>query len=237
MKPLIGISTNLSTNSYGQPIVLLQQSYVRAIVNAGGVPVLIPSAIAEDGWDALYASLDGILLSGGGDMALDHFSGDPHPRIDDVDSARDSVELKMLNAAASDGKPFLGICRGCQVMNVAFGGTLYTHIPDQLPGALDHSYPGNMRTVLVHQVKIEEGTRIAEIFGDPIIRVNSLHHQGLKDIPPALRVAGYAPDGLAEAIELPDHPFGLAVQWHPEWLTDQEGTRNLFRKFVDAAGK
>jgi len=237
MKPLIGISTNLSTNSYGQPIVLLQQSYVRAIVNAGGVPVLIPSAIAEDGWDALYASLDGILLSGGGDMALDHFSGDPHPRIDDVDSARDSVELKLIHAAAEDGKPFLGICRGCQVMNVAFGGTLYTHIPDQLPGALDHSYPGNMRTVLVHQVKIEEGTRIAEIFGDPIIRVNSLHHQGLKDIPPALRVAGYAPDGLAEAIELPDHPFGLAVQWHPEWLTDQEGTRNLFRKFVDAAGK
>ena len=138
---------------------------------------------------------------------------------------------------AADGKPFLGICRGCQLMNVALGGTLYTHIPAQLPGALDHSYPGKLRTVLVHPVKIEEGTHMAEVFGEPLIHVNSLHHQGLKDIAPSVRVTGVAPDGLVEAIELPDHPFGLAVQWHPEWLTDQAGTRNLFRKFVEAAEK
>lgn len=235
MKPIIGITTYNSTNSFGQPLVMLQQSYVRAVWQAGGVPVLIPALVAEAGWDDLYARLDGILFSGGGDIALEHFVGDPHPRIDEVDPARDAVELKLLNAAATDGKPFLGICRGCQVMNVALGGTLYTHIPDQLSGALDHAYPGNMRTVLVHEVKIEEGTRTAEIFGEPIIKVNSLHHQGLKDIPANVRVAGYAPDGLVEAIELPDHPFGVAVQWHPEWLTDQAGTRNLFKKFVEAA--
>ena len=237
MKPLIGITTNNTTNSYGQPIVMVQQSYIRAVMQAGGVPVLIPSSIADDGWDAAYSRLDGILFSGGGDISLDYFPGDAHPRIDDVDLDRDSVELKMIQTAASDGKPFLGICRGCQVMNVAFGGTLYTHIPDQLPGALDHNYPGNMRTALVHEVKIEEGTHVAEIFGNPIIKVNSLHHQGLKDIAPSLRVAGHAPDGLVEAVELPEHPFGLGVQWHPEWLTDQESTRSLFRKFVDAAGK
>ena len=236
MKPLIGITTYNTTNSYGQPIVLLQQSSVRAVIQAGGVPVLIPSSIAEDGWDAVYSRLDGILFSGGGDISLDYFQGDVHPRIDDVDLERDSVELKMIQAATSDGKPFLGICRGCQVLNVALGGTLFTHIPDQLPNALDHSYPGNMRTVLVHEVKIEEGTLVAEIYGEPIIKVNSLHHQGLKDIAPSLRAAGHSPDGLVEAVELPDHPFGLAVQWHPEWLTDQEATRNLFRKFVQAAG-
>ena len=237
MKPLIGITTNTTTNSYGQPIVMVQQSYIRAVMQAGGVPVLIPSSIAEDGWDAVYSRLDGILFSGGGDISLDYSPGDPHPRIDDVDLERDSVELKMIQTAASDGKPFLGICRGCQVMNVALGGTLYTHIPDQLPGALDHSYPGNMRTVLVHEVKIEEGTHVAEIYGNPIIKVNSLHHQGLKDIAPSLRVAGHSPDGLVEAVELPDHPFGLGVQWHPEWLTDQESTRNLFRKFIEVAGE
>jgi putative glutamine amidotransferase len=237
MKPLIGITTNQSTNSYGQPTILLQQSYVRAVMQAGGVPVLIASSITEDGWDAVYSRLDGILLSGGGDISLDFFAGEPHPRIDDVDLQRDSVELKMVQAAVSDGKPFLGICRGCQVVNVALGGTLYTHIPDQLPNSLDHAYPGNRRTVLVHEVKIDEGTHTAEIYGEPIIKVNSLHHQGLKDIAPGLRVAGHAPDGLVEAIELPDHPFGLAVQWHPEWLTDQESTRNLFRKFVEVAGK
>ena len=232
---MIGITTYQSANIYGQPTILLQQSYVRAVMQAGGVPVLIPSIIAKDGWDAVYSRLDGILFSGGGDIALDHFAGEPHPRIDDIEPERDSIELKMIQAAALDGKPFLGICRGCQVLNVALGGTLYTHIPDQLPGALDHSYPGNMRTILVHEVKIEEGTHMAEIYGEPIIKVNSLHHQGLKDIAPSLRVAGHAPDGLVEAVELPDHPFGLAVQWHPEWLTDQDVTRNLFRKFVEAA--
>lgn len=236
MKPLIGITTNQSTNTYGQPTIMLMQSYVNAVMQAGGVPLLIPSLVAEDGWDAAYSRLDGILFSGGGDISLEFFQGVSHPRIDGVDTQRDAVELKFVQAAASDGKPFLGICRGCQVVNVALGGTLYTHIPDQLPNALDHDYPGNRRTVLVHDVKIEEGTHFAGIYGEPIIKVNSLHHQGLKDIAPALRVAGNSPDGLVEAVELPDHPFGLAVQWHPEWLTDQEPTRNLFRKFVEAAG-
>ena len=235
MKPLIGITTNQSKNADGQATVMLMQSYINAVIQAGGVPVLIPALIAEDGWEAAYSRLDGILFSGGGDIGFEFSPGEPHPRIDDVDLARDSLELKMVQAAALEGKPFLGICRGCQVVNVALGGTLYTHIPDQLPNALDHSYPGNMRTILVHEVKIDEGTQIAEIFGEPIIKVNSLHHQGLKDIAPSIRVAGHAPDGLVEAIELPGHPFGFAVQWHPEWLTDQEGTRNLFRKFMETA--
>ena len=237
MRPIIGITTNHSKNEYNQTTILLNQAYASAIMQAGGVPVLIPSLIANEGWDALYARLDGVLFTGGGDISLDHFKGDPHPRIDDVDPERDTVELNMLHAAVSDGKPFLGICRGCQLVNVGLGGTLYTHIPDQLPNALDHSYPGNMRTVLVHEVKIDEGTHIANVLGEPIVRVNSHHHQGLKDIAPSLRVAGHAPDGLVEAVELPDHPFGLAVQWHPEWLTDQQSTRNLFGRFVEAAEK
>ena len=235
MKPLIGITTHLANNEFGQTRIVLQQAYANAIMQAGGVPVLIPSLIANDGWDALYARLDGILLSGGGDIALDHFAGDAHPRIADVEPERDAVELKLARAAVEDGKPFLGICRGCQLVKVASGWSLYTHLPDQFPNALDHSYPGNLRHVLVHQVKIEEGTRFADVLGEPILQVNSHHHQGLKVIAPALRVAGHAPDGLVEAVELPDHPFGLAVQWHPEWLTDQESTQNLFRKFVEAA--
>ena len=237
MKPLIGITTNQSKNANAQPTVMLMQSYVHAVMQAGGVPVLIPSMIHEDGWDTLYARLDGILFSGGGDIAIKRFSGEAHPRVDDVDLERDSIEIRMINAAAEDGKPFLGICRGAQVMNVALGGTLYTHIQDQLPNSLDHAYPGNKRTILVHEVKLEEGTRIAEVMGEPILKVNSLHHQGLKDIAPPLKVTGYAPDGLVESVELPNHPFGIAVQWHPEWLTDQKPTRNLFRKFVEAAGR
>ena len=235
MPPIIGITTNHARNEHGQTTVLLNQAYVRALVQAGAVPVLIASSIARDGWQSLYARLDGILFSGGGDIALDRFQGEAHPRIDDVDPERDAVELDLLRAAVADGKPFLGICRGCQLLNVGMGGSLYTHLPDQYPHVLDHAYPGNMRTVLVHEVKIEEGTRLAEVLGQPLVRVNSHHHQGLKDVPPSLRVAGHSPDGLVEAVELPEHPFGLAVQWHPEWLTDQQPTRNLFGKFAAAA--
>ena len=235
MAPIIGITANRVTNSYGQPAVQLMQAYVDSVARAGGVPVILPSSLAEGGWKTLYARLDGVLFSGGGDIAVERFSGDPHPRVDDIDPERDSVELSLLHAAAAGGKPFLGICRGCQLVNVGLGGTLYTHIPDQLPGALDHSYPGNMRTILVHEVQIEEGTLAASVLGEPIVRVNSHHHQGLRDIAPDLRVAGRAPDGLVEVIELPKHPFGLAVQWHPEWLNAQPSTRQLFRRFVEAA--
>ncbi len=237
MQPIIGITTSQEDNSNGRPVVSLPRAYVDAIIKSGGIPVLLPSLIANDGWRAVYSRLDGILFSGGGDISLDYFKGDPHPSIEGIDLERDKIEIDMLRAAVSDGKPFLGICRGCQLINVGLGGTLYTHIPDQLPGALDHSYEGHERAVLVHEVRIEEGTRLADVLGEPIVKVNSHHHQGLKDIGAGLRVAGYSPDGLVEAIELPDHPYGLAVQWHPEWLMDQQPTRNLFETFIKASGK
>ena len=237
MQPVIGITTYHDKDAIGLPIVMIYQAYVQAIMQAGGVPVLIPSVLAESGWDILYKRLDGILLAGGGDISLEHFKGDEHLRIDGVDPQRDSVELSLFRAAYADGKPFLGICRGIQLVNVGLGGTLYTHIPDQHPNSIDHTYPGNMRTVLAHEVKVEEGTRFAELVGEPILKVNSLHHQGLKDVAPELRITAYAPDGLVEAVELPGHPFGQAVQWHPEWLTDQLPTRKLFKAFVVAADK
>lgn len=237
MPPIIGITSSQSTNSYGQPSISLLRAYTDAIEQAGGVPVIIPSSLAKGGWESLYPRLDGVLFSGGGDIAVEHFNGEPHPKIDDIEPERDAVELDLLHAAASQGKPFLGICRGCQLVNVGLGGTLYTHLADQLPGVLHHDNPGNMRYTLVHEVQIEEGTFLASVLGEPLVHTNSHHHQGLKNIAPQLKVAARTPDGLVEAIELPGHPFGLAVQWHPEWLTDQEPTRNLFRKFVLAAEK
>ena len=237
MQPIIGITTLVGKNPDGLPAVMLIQAYVDAIMQAGGVPILIPSMLAEQGWDVLYERLDGILFSGGGDIATERFGGEAHPRVDGVDPLRDSVELSLFRAAVDDGKPFLGICRGIQTVNVGLGGTLYEHLGEQFPREIDHTYPTNMRTRLVHDVKVEEGTRLADVVGEPILQVNSLHHQGLKDVASELSITGYAPDGLVEAVELPEHPFGLAVQWHPEWLTDQQPTRNLFRAFVDAAEK
>jgi len=237
MQPVIGITSLEGRNPDGLPTVMLVQAYIHAIMEAGGVPVVIPSMLADTGWDVLYKRLDGIVFSGGGDIAPEHFNGENHPRVSGIDPLRDSLELNLLRAVVDDGKPFLGICRGIQTVNVGLGGTLYEHIGEQFQSEIDHTYPTNMRTHLVHEVKIEEDTQIADVVGDPILKVNSLHHQGLRDIAPGLRVTGYAPDGLVEAVELPDHPFGLAVQWHPEWMTDQLSTRKLFKAFVDAAGE
>lgn len=233
--PIIGITTHSTTNRNGQVVVDLMEAYVRAVAGAGGVPILIPSWSESSGWEQLYGRMDGILFSGGGDISPEQFGGAPHPRVDDIDPGRDALELKLLRRAASDGKPFLGLCRGCQLMNVGFGGTLYTHIADQLPGALSHDQPGNMRSFLAHEVMLDAGTEVRGVMGEAVLKVNSHHHQGVQDIGTGLRVAGHSRDGLIEAIELPGHPFGMAVQWHPEWLTDQGPTLNLFRRFVEAA--
>lgn len=235
-KPLIGITTRNSRDADRHPTTSLQHTYTNAIVQAGGLPILIPSMLPEEDFQALYANVAGILFTGGGDISLKYFSGADHPRIGEVDESRDQTELYLMRSAVRDGKPILGICRGAQVMNVALGGTLYTHIYDQLPGALDHAYPGDLRRTIVHPVNVDETTRSAEIFGETLLNVNSLHHQGLKDIAPSLRVAGHAPDGLVEVVEIPDHPYAIAVQWHPEWLTDQPSMQRLFKSFVDAAG-
>jgi putative glutamine amidotransferase len=219
------------------PISAVNTAYINAIHQSGGLPILIPNQLLDAEWRDLYPRLDGILFTGGGDISVEHFDGIPHPKVDEVDEGRDSLELSLFRQAAQDGKPFLGICRGCQVANVALGGTLYTHIQDQLPGAVKHDwYPDIPRNTIAHPVKVDEGSQSAQIFGEPILQVNSLHHQGIKDLASGLVAVGYAPDDLVEIVELPGHPFGIAVQWHPEWLTDQPSMR-LFSAFVEASSR
>lgn len=236
-RPLIGITARHAPTTQGLPAVQILRAYVSALLDAGGAPILIPPDLPEDGWRVLLDRLDGVLFSGGADIGLEHFDGEPHPTVE-VESVRDSIELPLLRAAVDADKPLFGICRGLQVMNVALGGTLYTHIADQLPNALQHDWQkGYPRTHLAHPVRVEEGTRLADILGAPMLHVNSLHHQGIKDLAPGLKPTAYSPDGLIEGIELPDRKFALAVQWHPEWMTEHEEMRRLFERFVEAAGR
>jgi putative glutamine amidotransferase len=236
--PIIGLTTYNGKNKYGHPIVALMGKYISAVSEAGGVPMLIPSGITGEAVKALFERLDGILLTGGGDIGTVRFNGEPHLRVEGVESERDTLEFALIQEAAETGKPFLGICRGFQVVNVALGGTLYTDIQDQLPGAIKHDYDSDsQRQFLAHAIRLEKDSSLAGILGEPGLKVNSLHHQGAKDLAPALKPAAYAPDGLLEGLELPGHPFGMAVQWHPEWLTDQPVTRRLFGAFIKAAKK
>lgn len=234
-KPLIGITTYNTKNAYDRDITAVQHTYIRAVTQAGGIPVLIPAILPSDDLNEIYNHLQGILFSGGGDISLKYFDGENHPSIHEVDERRDITEITLLRQSVENEKPFLAICRGLQVMNVALGGTLHTHIPDQVPNPLKHNH--DEFTTIVHPVNIDETSKMAEIFGETLLQVNSLHHQGIKDLASNLRIVGHAPDGVIEAVEIAEHPYALGVQWHPEWLTDQPVMRKLFKSFVDAAEK
>ena len=232
--PLIGITTYRATNNAGNPILALGENYVKSVAQAGGIPVLLPLELPEDQLDSLLSRLDGALFSGGGDIDPALYGMESAPEVKGVSPERDRTEIRMLKAAVSRGLPFLGICRGLQVINVALGGTLYTDIAAQRPNALKHDYyPDYPRDLRPHTVTIQPGSRLHATLGLTETPVNSLHHQGIRDLAEPLRPVAFAPDGLVEGIELPDHPFGLGVQWHPEWLT----ARALFRAFVEAAAQ
>ncbi len=233
--PVIGLTTYNDKNKYGFSIAALMQKYIDALIETGAAPVMIPSGLSEESYRALLDRLDGLLLTGGGDIAVERFDGKFNPWIINADPHRDAMEFVLLQAAMESNTPFLGICRGMQVVNVAMGGTLYTHIQGQLLGGIKHDYDsGSQRQFLAHDVIIEKNSHLACILEEVGLKVNSLHHQGIKDLAPILRPVAYAPDGLVEAVELTGHPFGIAVQWHPEWLTDQPSSRKLFQAFVDA---
>ena len=235
-KPLIGITTFRTDSGRGYGYLSLTESYVQAVRDAGALPVMVPLGLSEDDLDRIRLKLDGLLLSGGGDIDPAVYGGLPHPTVSDIDADRDRVELHLARRFVDARRPLLGICRGMQLLNVALGGTLYTDIADQFPGAVAHDlWPGRGHDQYHHMVRIEEETRLSEILDQPMAEVNSLHHQGIRDLAPGLIPAAYAPDGLIEAFELPDHPFGLAVQWHPERLTGALGMPRLFEALTEAA--
>ncbi len=237
--PLIGISSAYaSPNDVQGGSVAAPVSYLRAVLAAGGIPLLIPPGLNRDQLAEALARLDGLVLIGGGDIDPALFQGRAHPRVYGIDPTRDDLDLSLARLAASSRKPFLGICRGIQVINVALGGTLYTDIADQTPQPLRHDwYPDIPRNHLAHEVTVEPGSRLNQILGGERFAVNSLHHQGLEQIAPGLRVVAHATDGLVEAVELPDHPFGIGVQWHPEWMQEHAPQRAIFSALIEAARK
>lgn len=236
--PLIGITAGSALSAAGAHEHTLSDKYVQAILRAGGTPVIIPAGQENGRLTDLLERIDGLLLPGGGDIAPAHFNGRLHPSIYGIDENRDFLELKLVRLAAQHGLPFLGICRGAQVINVALGGTLYTDIEAQKPGAERHDYHnGYPRDKIAHVVKIRPGSLLSSVTGGTELSVNSLHHQGIDAVPTNLQPVAHAADGLIEAVELRNHAFGLGVQWHPEWLVESPGNQAIFRAFVTAAGK
>jgi putative glutamine amidotransferase len=199
------------------------QTYIDAVVRAGAVPLLLPNVADLTRLRATYEHLDGLLLSGGGDIDPARYGEPVHEKCGRIDSDRDEVELALTRWATEDGKPLLAVCRGIQILNVALGGSLYQDIESQVAGALGHTwYPDHPRTHLAHAVDVAPATYLAQILESSSLAVNSLHHQAIKDLAPSLLVAARSSDQIIEAVEIEGHPYALGVQWHPEDLAPSD---------------
>ncbi len=245
-RPLIGVTTQTLHAIEGIPEGLpnswvMNQRYVHAVMEAGGVPVLVP-LLAEDPATLhdIYERLDGLCVPGGIDVDPAYYRAGRHPDLGRLDPARDTTEMVLTRWAVRDAKPFLGLCRGLQILNVVHGGTLWQDIAVERPDSIKHDYfptAGWSRDHLAHPIDIGRDTRLGDAIGSVAVPVNSMHHQGIREIGLRLAATAWAPDGLIEAVEL-EGQFAVGVQWHPEMFDPgAPAVGRLFAAFVDAAAR
>ena len=212
----------------------VNQSYVDAVVRAGGIPFVLPVMDPDDADPALLA-VDGLLLTGGGEVDPARYGAAPVPEVYGLDPGRDAFEIALVLAAVRAGLPVLGICRGAQILNVALGGTLLQHIP-AVPGGRDHCLRDRAYEI-VYGVSVTPGSLLEAVAGPGEIPVNSLHHQAVDGLGAGLRAVAWADDGIVEGVESDGLGRLLGVQWHPELLTGPDHARHerLFAWLVSEA--
>jgi putative glutamine amidotransferase len=229
--PVIGITT-YPRDERGR--FHLPAEYVESVRRAGAIPWLIPPG--EPRWRELLERVDGLLFTGGGDVDPARYGGKPHAQIYGVDRERDELEIALVRAAIETRKPVLAICRGCQVVNVALGGTLIEHLSDEPAGTRVAHRGDGAGTRAFHAVEVDGGSKLAEILGPLQREPSSSHHQAIRCVAQSLDVVARAPDGAIEGVEMRAHPFFVAVQWHPEHTAaDDPAQQRLFDALAKAA--
>ncbi len=243
MKPIIGVTPDFNAGDrkeWGgrEPTYFLRARYVRAIEELGGIPLILPLVADLLARRILLSHIDGLLLTGSGpDLAPELYGERQRYKFSVMSQRRSTFELEMAQLARSADIPLLGICGGMQAINVAFGGTLYQDIPAQVNKPLPHRQQ-HPATKLSHGVQIARGSLLRKIVGASAIRVNSSHHQSVKDVAPSLTISATASDGIVEALESSRQSFFLGVQWHPEFLFEKYSHhRRLFEAFLRAASR
>jgi putative glutamine amidotransferase len=239
--PLIGVTTSVTPDDDPGRTphrAHLNRAYVLAVQRAGGIPVLLPPYFDEPTVQALWDRVDGLVLTGGGDIVPERFGERRHEHTEGVSEMRDTLELDLTERALHGGYPVLAICRGVQVLNVALGGSLHQHIPDAYPASGINHAQDRPRHQPTHEVKVMvEDTRLGSILGAGELTVNSFHHQAINRLGRGLRQVAWAPDGVIEGIEMAAASvLVVGVQWHPEDLVeDDPAARRLFAALVAAA--
>jgi putative glutamine amidotransferase len=214
--------------------VRLTAAYVTALESAGLVPLIVPPLSSADAAPAVLDSVAGLVLTGGDDVDPARYGEKRHEKVRSVNVARDATEAALIKEAQRRGTPVLAICRGIQILNVALGGTLVQDIASQSNGGIDHDDAG-ARDSRSHEISIEPGSLIAKAIGAEHVTVNSFHHQAVKRVADGMRVTARAPDGIIEGLEsTSDDWWVMAVQWHPEEMTDsaEPWDRGLFKAFA-----
>jgi putative glutamine amidotransferase len=236
--PLIGVSIKrIRPGMMDDQLLAVRPSYPHAVARGGGLPALIPLHLDDRTLRAFYDRMDGIVLSGGGDVHPDTYRAARSPYTTGIIEERDRTELQLARWAVEDDKPLLAICRGLQILNVALGGTLIQDILDEVPNAMRHESPNDNYDRIMHQVDVILGSKVYAALGDQAhLGVNSLHHQALKEVAAPLEITACAPDGIIEGVEHPDRRFVVGVQWHPEAMVDQHPPMlRLFESLTRAA--
>jgi putative glutamine amidotransferase len=237
--PVIGITAYSARATWGAwdaEAVLLPRPYVAAVARAGAVPVVLPPL--PDVVAGALPRIDGLIVAGGPDVEPVHYGETPGPHTQEPNRDRDASELVLLRRAIDAGMPVLGICRGMQLLNVLRGGTLHQHLPDVVH---TEAHAPEVGAYATHPVSVKPGTRLAEVLGrTELDEVPTYHHQGIDVIGTGLQPTAWAPDGTLEAVEDPELPFCLGVQWHPEAGRDPslfEGLVAAVRGAAGAAGR
>ena len=228
MKPIIGLSMHT-----GDRKLEINNSYIKSIELAGGIPICIPHLLGKD-IEAVLNKVDGLILIGGNDIDPMLFNEQPHPNLGSFSELRDTSDIALYQAAFKRNMPILAICRGIQIVNVACGGSLIQDIPSQVENAIGHRQ-ASARYEKTHAVTIT-GEQFKKIMNESEIRTNSFHHQAVGRVGEGLIVAGTTTDGIIEALEHETHPYCISVQWHPEELAivGDTAAQKLFESFIEA---